>query len=98
MQDIYRHLLGLTRGHKMAIQLIMDCAAMVAAFAAAMWLRLDSLMFLTNPQVWLALLPAIPVALIVLHSLGFYRGLKLRILRRHKRDKSISGASTASYY
>ena len=32
MQDIYRHLLGLTRGHKMAIQLIMDCAAMVAAF------------------------------------------------------------------
>lgn len=75
MQDIYRHLLGLTRGHKMAIQLIMDCAAMVAAFAAAMWLRLDSLMFLTNPQAWLALLPAIPVALIVLHSLGFYRAV-----------------------
>ena len=75
MQDIYRHLLGLTRGHKMAIQLIMDCAAMVAAFAAAMWLRLDSLIFLTNPQAWLALLPAIPVALIVLHSLGFYRAV-----------------------
>ena len=75
MQDIYRHLLGLTRGHKMAIQLITDCAAMVLAFVAAMWLRLDSLLFMTNPAAWLALVPAIPVALIVLQALGFYRAV-----------------------
>ena len=75
MQDIYRRLLGLTRGHKMAIQLITDCAAMVLAFVAAMWLRLDSLLFMTSPAAWLALVPAIPVAILVLHSLGFYRAV-----------------------
>lgn len=94
MQDIYRKLLGLSRHSKMAIQLFADCAAMVLAFIAAMWLRLDSLMFLTNPQAWAALLPAIPVALIVLQALGFYRAVIRYIAARAL--KSVLLAATLS--
>lgn len=94
MQDVYRKLLGLSRHSKMAIQLIADCAAMVLAFVAAMWLRLDSLMFLTNPQAWAALLPAIPVALIVLQALGFYRAVIRYIAARAL--KSVLLAATLS--
>ena len=75
MQNFYRRLLGLSRRNKMAIQFIADGLAMVLSFVAAMWLRLDSLLFVINPAVWLALVPAIPAALLVLHALGFYRAV-----------------------
>lgn len=94
MQDIYRRLLSLSRGHKMAIQLMTDCAAMVLAFVAAMWLRLDSLLFVTSPAAWLALVPAIPVAILVLHSLGFYRAVIRYIAARAL--KSVFLAATLS--
>lgn len=92
MQDIYRHLLGLSRGNKMAIQLVADVAAMALAFIAAMWLRLDSLLFVTNPKAWAALLPAIPVALIVLHGLGFYRAVIRYIVVRALKSVLLAAA------
>ena len=75
MRNFNKFLLGLSRRNKMAIQLFSDGCAMVFAFALAMWLRLDSLSFVRNPEVWAALLPAVPVALIVLQGLGFYRAV-----------------------
>ena len=75
MQDLYRFLLGLSRRNKMAIQVVADGVAMGLAFGVAMWLRLGHLNFLTEPRVWFALLPAIPVGLIALQFLGFYRAV-----------------------
>lgn len=75
MRDFYGVILGLSRRNKMAIQFVADGMAMLLSFVAAMWLRLDSLFFVTNPEVWLALLPAIPTAILVLHGLGFYRAV-----------------------
>ena len=95
MQDLYRFLLGLSRRNKMAIQLVADGLAMAFAFIAAMWLRLDHLYFVNDPRAWAALVPAIPVALAVLHALGFYRAviryIAVRALKSVLLAAAISG-------
>ncbi|NEY90849.1 polysaccharide biosynthesis protein [Tabrizicola oligotrophica] len=78
----------------MAIQFIADGLAMCLSFVAAMWLRQDSLAFLGNPHLFLALVPAIPVALLVLHGLGFYRAVIRYIVVRAL--KSVLLAALAS--
>ena len=75
MQDFSQFLLGLSRGHKMAIQVIADGLAITLAFTLAIWLRLDTLFFLWQPKVWIALVPALVAALVVLQGLGFYRAV-----------------------
>lgn len=94
MQELYRLLLGLSRRNKMAIQLLADGLSMTLSFVAAMWLRLDSLLFVTNPKAWAALIPAIPVALVILHGLGFYRAVIRYIAARAL--KSVFLAALAS--
>ena len=74
-QRLNKFLLGLSRRKKMAIQLVADGLSVVFAFVIAMWLRLDSLLFVTNRDVWLALVPALPTAIFLLHVLGFYRAI-----------------------
>jgi len=94
LQSVYRHLLGLSRRNKMAIQLLADTLSMLLSFIAAMWLRLDSFYFISNPRAWAALLPALPVALIFLHGMGFYRAVIRYIAARAL--KSVALAAIAS--
>jgi FlaA1/EpsC-like NDP-sugar epimerase len=75
MQKMFNDLLGMSRSKKMAIGLLTDSLMVFGVFAAAMWLRLGNLAFLSVPNVWLAVVPALPVALILLHTLGFYRAV-----------------------
>lgn len=75
MQSFFFRLLGLSRPQKMLVQIVTDGAVLVLAFVAAMWLRLDSFAFLSNHGIWLALVPALVVALAILHALGFYRAV-----------------------
>lgn len=75
MQKLFFHLLGMSRQQKMALELLADCAMILGVYVAAIWLRLEDLAVLGRFKVWLALLPALPVALILLHSLGFYRAV-----------------------
>ena len=75
LQNLYLFLLGLSRGNKMAIQYLTDGLAISLSFVTAMWLRLDSVMFMASPKVWIAFVPALFLAIAVLHSLGFYRAI-----------------------
>ena len=94
MRDLNQFLLGLSRGHKMAIQVIVDGLAIALSFALAMWLRLDSLFFLREPKVWLALVPAVVSGLLVLQGLGFYRAVIRYIAPRAL--KSVVAAAVIS--
>ena len=68
-------LLQLERGHKRAIQLFADSIIILISFAAAMLLRLESLAFLGDAQVWAALGVLLPVSLLIFVRLGFYRAV-----------------------
>ncbi|MBD3896250.1 polysaccharide biosynthesis protein [Halomonas sp. ML-15] len=75
MTDILKKLFGLPRRRKQLIQLIADALLIVASFFAAMLLRLDSMRFLADPDVWVALPVVVPVSLIIFVKLGFYRSI-----------------------
>lgn len=68
-------LFGLTRRRKQLIQLFVDTFLIVTSFFVAMLLRLDSLEFLANDSVWLALPVMVPVSLFIFMRLGFYRSI-----------------------
>lgn len=72
---VIKTLFGLTRRRKQLIQLLVDTFLIVASFLLAMLLRLDSLEFLANESVWLALPVMIPVSLFIFIRLGFYRSI-----------------------
>ena len=55
MMFVIKTLFGLTRRRKQLIQLVADSFLIVASFLLAMLLRLDSLDFLADESVWLAL-------------------------------------------
>ncbi|GEN29575.1 nucleoside-diphosphate sugar epimerase [Halovibrio variabilis] len=75
MMFFIKTLFGLTRRHKQLIQLFVDTLLMVGSFMLAMLLRLDSLAFLVNDSVWLALPVMVPVSLFIFIRLGFYRSI-----------------------
>lgn len=72
---VIKTLFGLTRRRKQFIQLLVDTFLIIASFLLAMLLRLDSLEFLANGSVWLALPVMIPVSLFIFIRLGFYRSI-----------------------
>lgn len=72
---VIKSLFGLTRRRKQLIQLVVDALLIIASFLLAMLLRLDSLAFLGDESVWLALPVMIPVSLFIFIRLGFYRSI-----------------------
>ena len=68
-------LLRLNRGHKRMIQLIADAVIILFSFAAAMFLRLENLTFLKNPDIWITVGILLPFSLCVFVRLGFYRAV-----------------------
>lgn len=75
MMFVIKTLFGLTRRRKQLIQLVADSFLIVASFLLAMLLRLDSLDFLANESVWLALPVMVPVSLFIFIRLGFYHSI-----------------------
>lgn len=75
MMFVIKTLFGLTRRRKQLIQLLVDTFLIVASFLLAMLLRLDSLEFLSNDSVWLALPVMVPVSLFIFIRLGFYHSI-----------------------
>ena len=75
MKPYLLHLLGMSRARKRFVQLAVDVCLLVAAFFAAMWLRLDSFAFATDPKAWAALAVVVPLTLILFVRLGFYRAV-----------------------
>ncbi|WP_237673948.1 polysaccharide biosynthesis protein [Vreelandella profundi] len=67
------HLFRLSRTQKRFIQLAVDTFLIAASFFIAMFLRLDSWSFLSNPKVWWVIPVVLPVSLFVFMRLGFYR-------------------------
>lgn len=68
-------LFDLSRTRKRLLQVAADTVLLAGSFALAMILRTESLEFLWNPQVWAALVAALPVTLILFVKLGFYRAV-----------------------
>ncbi len=73
MLQLVQPLLRLSRTSKRVIQVATDLTILTAIFAFAMWLRLDSWAFVSNPRVWIALLPVLPITILVFVGMGFYR-------------------------
>lgn len=73
--DPLRALFDMPRTHKRILQVLADTILLSASFALAMFLRTESLAFLTLGKVWAALVAALPVTLIIFVKLGFYRAV-----------------------
>lgn len=70
-----RSLSQLGRAQKVAIQLLWDALVIIAAFVAAMVLRLEENAFEGRFEAWLALGVALPATLFALHLVGLYKTL-----------------------
>ena len=75
MTSFLSKLFGLSRASKRAIQVAADVSLITLSFLAAMWLRLDSFVFMAEPGVWLALPVVVPVSILLFIKLGFYRAI-----------------------
>ena len=75
MRQLVQPLLGLGRTSKRVIQVATDLTVLTAIFPFSMWLRLDSWAFVSNPLVWVALLPVLPFTILVFMRMGFYRAV-----------------------
>lgn len=68
-------LINMSRTGKRALQVVLDASLLLGSFGLAMWLRLDQFEFLRQPGVWLAIVPVVPLSLLVFHGLGLYRAV-----------------------
>ncbi len=73
MQALFLRLLGLRRDHKIVLQFLVDGVIVSLSFVAAFWLRLDNMLLLALPQVWLGLAITLPLTLATFYLLGLYR-------------------------
>ena len=65
-------LINMSRAQKRVLQVAVDAVLLLVAFVAAMWLRLDEVAFLKDPDVWSVFLPVIPLSIAVFFALGYY--------------------------
>lgn len=75
MPRFIKFLSKLNRKTKVYVQLLLDSSLILLSFLAAMLLRLETLQFVANPRVWIALLFAVIATLIAFRFLGLYRAL-----------------------
>ncbi|MGY6533701.1 polysaccharide biosynthesis protein [Glycocaulis sp.] len=60
---------------KQAVKLAVDAAAIVLAYMAALFLRVESFAFLPLPGIWIALAITLPLSLVAFSRLGLYRAV-----------------------
>lgn len=75
MLDQFRRLSTLSRSQKVALQLFIDAGLIVFCFLAAMTIRLESLEFLSDLNIWLPVSVAGVAAIGVFWQAGLYRTL-----------------------
>lgn len=75
MNSFTYRLLSMNRARKRAIQVAADIVILNLVFVLAMWTRLESFAFITDPNVWLVMVPVLPVTLYFFVRLGFYRAV-----------------------
>jgi len=95
IETVLTRLFRLKRWQKLVIQLVADAVLIVASFAIAMALRLESFRFVSNPRVWHAIAIALPVCLAVFAQLGFYRAV-VRYMSRRSLDAILIGIFASS--
>ena len=95
MNEILQKLLGLERPAKRLIQAFCDGALIIACFVAAMFLRLESTAFMAEPRLWLAILPVVPVTIVVFARLGLYRAV-LRYISLHAMVTILAGVAISA--
>ena len=72
MKSYIDHLRFLSRTKKTVIQIFIDALLLSASFFGAMIIRLESLTFLDQQDVWGTMLPTVFVTILVLWKLGLY--------------------------
>lgn len=72
---ILSHVIGLSRLQKRSLQVGIDTLLIALCFAGAMTLRLEGLGFATDPQVWMVLVPVMPLTIAGFVKLGLYRAI-----------------------
>lgn len=75
MNRLTFRLLSMSRARKRALQLAADIIILNSVFVAAMWMKLESFDFISNMQVWLVMVPVLPITLYAFVRLGFYRAV-----------------------
>ena len=95
MTDIFAKLIDLNRPIKRFLQMSADAVLLVVCFVAAMALRLESIAFALNAQVWLAMLPVIPLTIVVFAKLGLYRSIVRFITGQALRAIAVGVLSSA---
>lgn len=75
MSGLFDHLSRLSRRTKIGLQLLFDGSLVMLSFGAAMLARLESVNFVGQPAVWVALLTATVAALVAFGFFGLYRVL-----------------------
>lgn len=75
MARLLAHALSFNRPLKRAIQMAADSLIIITCFAGAMFVRLESLSFVTKPEIWLTILPVIPLTILAFIKLGLYRSI-----------------------
>jgi len=96
MFGFQKRFLRLTRAKKRFIQVLADTLLILLSFAMAMALRLESFDFVRDPQVWYAILLALPVSIVVFVRLGFYRAVVRYITSRALRTITIGIIASAA--
>ncbi|MDD7971972.1 polysaccharide biosynthesis protein [Roseinatronobacter alkalisoli] len=89
MTFILDRLIRINRPFKRALQVFADSALIGLCFATAMMLRLESVVFVSDPQVWLVLVPVLPLTIFVFARLGLYRSIVRYITGRALRSIAI---------
>lgn len=75
MARLLAHALSFNRPLKRAIQMAADSIIIIICFFGAMFVRLESLSFVTKPEIWLTILPVIPLTILAFIKLGLYRSI-----------------------
>ena len=93
MSDPISVMTNLDRTTKRFILLALDSILIATCYGASIILRVDGLV--TNPSVWIAMLPVIPISLLVFTWLGLYRAV-LRYISSRAVIALLAGATLSA--
>ncbi|MEN8887489.1 MAG: nucleoside-diphosphate sugar epimerase/dehydratase [Celeribacter marinus] len=75
MSNYIKYLSALSRKTKVVLMLAMDATLIALSFVFAMLLRLESIAFLSRPEIWMAMAISVATALIAFRFFGLYRAM-----------------------
>ncbi|MDI5921871.1 nucleoside-diphosphate sugar epimerase/dehydratase [Halomonas sp. LR5S13] len=96
MMPFLPSLFGLPRKTKRYIQVLADTILITFSLILAMLLRRDSLDFLGDPEVWVALLILVPASIFIFIRFGFYRTI-IRFLGFRAAQTILGGVLSSAF-